>query len=107
MRHPCCPCCPRDDAGLCTEAENGSHAVPCTLCAESDEINRLRAELIGERRAYDSRAMHWDALKERAERAEAKLARVRDLCAYQEDWDDEWPIRRVADILAAIEGEQT
>jgi hypothetical protein len=44
------------------------------------EIDRLRAELSGERRAYDSRAMHWDALKERAEQAESAIARVRELC---------------------------
>lgn len=105
MRHPCCPCCPRDDDGLCTDAENGSHEVPCTLCAESDEIARLRAELAGERRAYDSRAMHWDALKERAEKAEAAIARVRELCA---ETDLSFTQAMLADrVLAAIEEEQT
>lgn len=85
MRYPCCPCCPRDDAGLCTEAENGSHEVPCTWCTKSDEIKRLRTELA---------------------EGKAKLVRVRELCLdYISVWQGDSITDVTRDILRAIEGE--
>ena len=85
-----------NETGECVECGG---AMPCDAIRAADEIDAQSA-------AVDTLALHAETLLARAERAEAAIARVRELCAKRTAESRTPHIAvNVSEVLRALEGD--